>query len=141
MSDMISGLNSMYTNGTYTDTTTGALQSTLNTKDLSSASDDELMEVCKDFEEYFVEQMVKSMIKMADVDGEDDNGYGSIFGLSSESDSGMSTMSDFYGDKMVTMLSEALCSSENGQGLGIAQNLYNQMKRNYSIQDMEGNVE
>lgn len=141
MSDMISGLNSMYTNGTYTDTTTGALQSTLNTKDLSLASDDELMEVCKDFEEYFVEQMVKSMIKMADVDGEDDNGYGSIFGLSSESDSGMSTMSDFYGDKMVTMLSEALCSSENGQGLGIAQNLYNQMKRNYSIQDMEGNVE
>lgn len=141
MSDMISGLNSMYTNGTYTDTTTGTLQSTLNTKDLSLASDDELMEVCKDFEEYFVEQMVKSMIKMADVDGEDDNGYGSIFGLSSESDSGMSTMSDFYGDKMVTMLSEALCSSENGQGLGIAQNLYNQMKRNYSIQDMESNVE
>lgn len=141
MSDMISGLNSIYNNGTYTNTTTDALQSTLNTKDLSSASDDELMEVCKDFEEYFVEQMVKSMIKMADVDGEDDNGYGSIFGLSSESDSGMSTMSNFYGDKMVTMLSEALCSSENGKGLGIAQNLYNQMKRNYSIQDIESNVE
>ena len=141
MSDMISGLNSIYANGTYTDTTTDTLQSTLNTKDLSSASDDELMEVCKDFEEYFVEQMVKSMIKMADVDGEDDNSYGSIFGLSSESDSGMSMMSDFYGDKMVTMLSEALCSSENGQGLGIAQNLYNQMKRNYSIQDIESNVE
>lgn len=141
MSDTISGLNSVYTNGTYTDTTTSSIQNTLNTKDLSTSSDDELMEVCKDFEEYFVEQMVKSMLKMAKVDGDDDDSYASIFGLSSDSDSGMSTMSSFYGDKMVTMISEAMCDSESGKGLGIAQNLYNQMKRNYSIQDLEGNEE
>lgn len=141
MSDTISGLNSVYTNGTYTDTTTSSIENTLNTKDLSASSDDELMEVCKDFEEYFVEQMVKSMLKMAKVDGDDDNSYASIFGLSSDSDSGMSTMSSFYGDKMVTMISEAMCDSQNGKGLGIAQNLYNQMKRNYNIQDLEDNEE
>lgn len=141
MSDTISGLNSVYTNGTYTDTTTSSIQNTLNTKDLSTSSDDELMEVCKDFEEYFVEQMVKSMLKMAKVDGDDDDSYASIFGLSSDSDSGMSTMSSFYGDKMVTMISEAMCDSENGKGLGIAQNLYDQMKRNYNIQDLEDDEE
>ena len=68
MSDTISGLNSSYLNGTYTNSTTSALESTLNNKDLSTSSSDELMEVCKDFEEYFAEQMVKSMLKMAKVD-------------------------------------------------------------------------
>ena len=53
MSDTISGLNSSYLNGTYTNSTTSALESTLNNKDLSTSSSDELMEVCKDFEEYF----------------------------------------------------------------------------------------
>ena len=55
MSDTISGLNSSYLNGTYTNSTTSALESTLNNKDLSTSSSDELMEVCKDFEEYFAE--------------------------------------------------------------------------------------
>lgn len=100
MSDTISGLNSSYLNGTYTNSTTSALESTLNNKDLSTSSSDELMEVCKDFEEYFAEQMVKSMLKMAKVDSsDDDNSYASIFGLSSDSsDSGMSTMSSYFGD-------------------------------------------
>ena len=122
MSDTISGLNSSYLNGTYTNSTTSALDSTLNNKDLSTSSSDELMEVCKDFEEYFAEQMVKSMLKMAKVDSsDDDNSYASIFGLSSDSsDSGMSTMSSYFGDQMVSKLSEALCSTENGSGLGLA---------------------
>ena len=137
MSDTISGLNSSYLNGTYTNSTTSALESTLNNKDLSTSSSDELMEVCKDFEEYFAEQMVKSMLKMAKVDSsDDDNSYASIFGLSSDSsDSGMSTMSSYFGDQMVSKLSEALCCTENGSGLGLAQTLYNQMKRNYGIEE------
>ena len=131
MSDTISGLNSSYLNGTYTNSTTSALESTLNNKDLSTSSSDELME------EYFAEQMVKSMLKMAKVDSsDDDNSYASIFGLSSDSsDSGMSTMSSYFGDQMVSKLSEALCSTENGSGLGLAQTLYNQMKRNYGIEE------
>ena len=38
MSDTISGLNSSYLNGTYTNSTTSALESTLNNKDLSTSS-------------------------------------------------------------------------------------------------------
>ena len=63
MSDTISGLNSSYLNGTYTNSTTSALESTLNNKDLSTSSSDELMEVCKDFEEYLHEQMVNPCLK------------------------------------------------------------------------------
>jgi flagellar protein FlgJ len=133
MSDLISGLSSVYTNGTYTNSTTSSLENTLNNTDLSASDDDELMSVCKEFEEYFVEQMVKSMIKMADINGDDDNDYSSVFGLTSDSsDSGMSTMTSYYGDMMVTQLSKTLCDSESSS-LGLAQTLYNQMKRNYSI--------
>ena len=139
MSDTISGLNSSYLNGTYTNSTTSALESTLNNKDLSTSSSDELMEVCKDFEEYFVEQMVKSMVKMASVDGSSDaDDYSSLFGLSSDSDdSYLSSMSSYYGSQMVTKLTESLCDDTNGNGIGLAKTLYEQMKRNYNIQDTD----
>jgi flagellar protein FlgJ len=133
MSDLISSLSSAYTNGTYTNSTTSSLENTLSSTNFSTSDDDELMSVCKEFEEYFVEQMVKSMIKMANINGDDDEGYSSFFGLTSDSsDSGMSTMTSYYGDQMVTQLSKALCDSESNS-LGLAQTLYNQMKRNYSI--------
>lgn len=145
MSDTISGIDSsLYiNNATNNNATANSIENTLTNTDLSTASEDELMSVCKDFEEYFVEQMVKSMIKMASVNGSDDeNDYSSIFGLSSESsDSALSTMSSFYGDQMVTQLSEALCSDENGNGIGLAQTLYEQMKRNYNISDAADNTD
>ena len=83
------------------------------------------------------EMCIRDRLKMAKVDSsDDDNSYASIFGLSSDSsDSGMSTMSSYFGDQMVSKLSEALCSTENGSGLGLAQTLYNQMKRNYGIEE------
>jgi flagellar protein FlgJ len=140
MSDSISGLNSLYTNGTYAssaNSTANSIQDTLSNTDLTSASDEKLLSVCKNFEEYFVEQVVKSMVKMANVNGDSDsdNNYASLFGLSSGDDSsidtGMSTMASFYGDKMVSIMSDALCKSKGGQGIGLAQTLYKQMKRNY----------
>lgn len=134
MDTTVGGLNSYYTNGTYTNTAANALENKLNTSDLSNATDDELMEVCKDFEEYFVEQLVKSMMKMAKVDSDDDdNSFASIFGMTEESDSYMNTLSSYYGDQLVTKMSEAICSDNNGGGLGLAQTLYEQMKRNYSV--------
>lgn len=140
MSDFssISGLNTAYNNN-YVSQTGNNLENSLNNSDLSTATDDELMDVCKDFEQYFVEQVMKSMQKMADVDG-DGEGSSSLFstmaGITS-SDSGMSTMSSYFGDQYISNLSEALCDSSNGQGLGIAQTLYQQMKRNYSIDETE----
>ena len=124
----------------YSDSSANSLEGRLNNNDLSSASDDELLSVCKDFEEYFMEQVVKSMIKMTKVPGEDDsddNMYSSLFGISAGSDSGsdsyLTTLSSYYGDQLTTTLSKALCDNENGQGLGLAQTLYEQMKRNYGV--------
>ena len=54
------------------DKTSSQLSDKLTSTDFSQASDDELMSVCKDFESYFVEQMLKSMQKMAKIDADDD---------------------------------------------------------------------
>ena len=138
MSDTISGLNSSYLNGTYTNSTTSALESTLNNKDLSTSSSDELMEVCKDFESYFLEQMLKSMVKMTKVDGDtdDSNLYSSLFGMTDNSDSGMSTLSSYFGDEIVQQVADKMTESNGGKGLGLAQQLYEQMKRNYGVSEV-----
>lgn len=139
ISNNLSGLNSLYTDSTTYSSKTSSLENTLNNSDLSTADSDKLMSVCKDFEEYFVEQMVKSMVKMASVDGSSDaDDYSSLFGLSSDSDdSYLSSMSSYYGSQMVTKLTESLCDDINGNGIGLAKTLYEQMKRNYNIQDTD----
>lgn len=138
MDNIIGGVNSMYANNSV-DTSSVKLQDKLNNSDLSKATDDELMEVCKDFEAYFVEQMLKAMVKMSKVDGDtdDDNMYSSLFGLTGESGSYMSTMANYFGGNMITELSKTVTESQGGNGLGIAQKLYEQMKRNYSIPETE----
>ena len=131
--DMLSGLGSVY-NNTYTNSTGNSLEDKLNNSDLSSATDNELMEVCKDFEQCFAEQMVKSMIKMSNVDGEDDeNIYSSLFGMTDASDSAMGTMASYFGDELVSKVAETMTESNGGKGLGLAQILYEQMRRNYGI--------
>ena len=139
ISNNLSGLNSLYTDSTTYSSKTSSLENTINNSDLSTADSDKLMSVCKDFEEYFVEQMVKSMVKMASVDGSSDaDDYSSLFGLSSDSDdSYLSSMSSYYGSQMVTKLTESLCDDTNGNGIGLAKTLYEQMKRNYNIQDTD----
>ena len=138
MNNIIGGLNSAYAANSV-DTSSNKLQDRLNNSDFSKATDDELMEVCKDFEAYFTEQMMKAMVKMAKVDGDTDNDnmYSSLFGLSEDSGSYMTTMASYFGDNIVSELAKAVTESQGGKGLGIAQTLYEQMKRNYSIPDME----
>mgnify|MGYP000205318289 CR=1 FL=1 len=43
--------------------TASKLQDKLNSSDYSKATDDELMDACKQFESYFLEQMFKEMMK------------------------------------------------------------------------------
>ena len=137
MDNMISNINSIYSNNsTYTNATTNSISSKLNSTDLFKATDDELMEVCKDFESYFVEQMMKAMVKMSSIDESDsDNIYASLFGVTDDSDSGMSTLSSYFGDELVSQMASQVTESQ-GKGLGIAENLYKQMKRNYSIEEV-----
>lgn len=86
--------------------------------DLSNATDDELMDVCKDFEAYFTEQMLKAMQKMIPESEDDTSSY-------------TKQMQDYYKEQMVQVMAE---NSTEGQGLGIAQILYEQMKRNYGLE-------
>lgn len=121
MSDFITNGISSY----YTDSATGAassvngLEGTLKNSDFSNSTDEELMKVCKDFEAYFLEQVMKSMQKMIPKDEE-------------EEDSSMSMMTDYFKDEMISKYASIATESNGGKGFGIAQTLFEQMKRNYS---------
>lgn len=84
--------------------------------DYSKASDEELMDVCKQFEAYFLEQCFKEMWKSVPK-GEN---------MSNSSN----TMMDYYKDEMIKKVSE---DSTNQNSLGLAQMLFEQMKRNYDL--------
>lgn len=94
---------------------TNALQSKLN-GDFTKASDEELMDVCKDFEAYFVEQVLKEVEK--------------TIPKSEDEDASMSQLTGFYKEEMIKSLAEDVCEQ---QSLGLAQQMYEQMKRNYSL--------
>ncbi len=129
MSDLINGLgNGLNTSATsYTSKATSALENKLEGSDLSNATDEELMEVCKDFEAYFVEQMFRAMEKMSHITDDDEEEDGAI-------SSGYATqMREYFQDEMLSKYAENAADSNNGSGLGIAQMLYEQMKRNYNL--------
>ncbi len=135
----ITGLDNIYNNN-YTTKKTDSLENKLNSSDLSSATDDELMSVCKDFESYFVEQMLKSMEKMSKIDSDDDDDsslFSSMAGITGTSDSGMSTLSSYFGGEMLSQLADSITESNGGKGLGLAQTLYEQMKRNYQTTQID----
>ena len=126
MSDLItSGIGSYYMDSVSdTSSSTSELEKTLGSGDLSNASDDELMQVCKDFESYFIEQMFKSMEKMIPKDEDEDES------------SSMSSMTDYYKEEMMSKYAEYASESDGGKGLGIAQTLYEQMKRTYGSSEL-----
>lgn len=91
--------------------------STINTsKDYSKATDDELMDVCKQFEAYFLEQCFKEMSKTVKTDD--------------YSSASTSTLVDYFKDEMMQKLAT---ESTEKNSLGLAQQLYEQMKRNYNL--------
>ena len=126
MSDLItSGIGSYYMDSVSdTSSSTSELEKTLGSGDLSNASDDELMQVCKYFEIYFIEQMFKSMEKMIPKDEDEDES------------SSMSSMTDYYKEEMMSKYAEYASESDGGKGLGIAQTLYEQMKRTYGSSEL-----
>ena len=94
-----------------------SLQSKL-TNGSAVADEEELKEACKEFEAYFVEQVFDQMMKTTKVFSDDDeNGYAS-------------KMVDYFKDFAVQELCDQVT---DGDGLGLANILYEQMKRNYGI--------
>lgn len=84
--------------------------------DYTSATDTELMDACKQFEAYFLEQMFKEMLKTIPESEETSGSTGSLI--------------DYYKDQMVQNIA---ADSTEQNSLGLAQTLYEQMKRNYGI--------
>ena len=84
---------------------------------IETTTEDELLSACQQFEAYFIEQIYKGMMKTVP---------------QSESTSNYTSMvTDFYKDQMMQSMAEQT-TKQNG-GVGLAQMLYEQMKRNYGI--------
>lgn len=92
------------------DTKATGLQNKLSGINSESATDEEMMEVCKEFEAYLVEKVFDQM-KDAMTDSEEE-----------ESD-----YLSYFGDMMYQEYAKTI--AENGE-LGLAQQLYESMKRN-----------
>ncbi len=115
----ITGMYSdMYSNAA--NQTASRLKDKLGDADYSRASDAELMDACRQFEAYFIEQMYKGMMKTVP-QGESTSNY-------------TSTMMDYYKDQMIQGLAEET-AGQNG-GIGLAKMLYEQMKRNYGVPEV-----
>ena len=109
---------SAYTDYMKTQTTSAdRLSEPLNKKDYSKEQDEELLDACKQFESYLLEQVFKEMEKTVDCFKEEDSDPNS-------------TLVDYFKDNT---LQELASDSTEKQGLGIAQMLYEQMKRNYNL--------
>lgn len=79
-----------------------------------SSSDDQLMEVCKDFESYFVQKIIEQAKESVAGEDEDEQGeYMSYFG---------EILNEQYADAI----------TESG-ATGLAQQLYDSMKSNYNL--------
>ena len=117
----ISNIASMYSDvySTAANQSATKLQNKLGNTDYSTSTDKELMDACKEFEAYFVEQMFKAMMKTVPTD-ENVSNY-------------TSSITDYYKDEMVKTLAQ---DSTGQNSLGLAQMLYEQMKRNLGISDI-----
>lgn len=116
MSDMLNGISNMYTNTDYSQATSQLRDKLANT-DYSQATEEELMEACKSFEAYFLEQAFKGMEKMIPKSDDDD-------------DSSMTYINAFK-DNLYQEYAKKV--TDRGDGIGLAKQLFEQMKRNYNL--------
>ena len=102
---------------TKTNTESSSKISQMSEDSLKGASDEKLMEACKEFETYFIEQIFKQAKE--------------AFAPEEESTDGSTqTLKDYYQDSLI---SEYAKMASGQQENGLAQMLYEQMKRNNEI--------
>lgn len=115
----LTGLSSYYSDITATQAQTAQAQKLQQTvsADYNNATSEELMEACKEFEAYFLEQMFKEMEKtIPNNDNEDPT---------------TQRLVDYFKDNAIQQIAS---ESTESNSLGLAQMLYEQMKRNYGIE-------
>lgn len=120
----ISGLSTNLTQ--YTTSLAGAadaesLKNKINASGNKDSDDEKLMEVCKEFESYFLEQVYKGMLDTVPT--------------TELTSSANNTLLDYYKDEFVKEV--ASNTTNQGNGLGLAQQLYEQMKRNNVTPDVD----
>lgn len=111
MSASIYDVSSIY--DTYSQSLSNASSSSAtNTLGLvgNDSTDEELMEACKEFEEYFVEKIISQARKSVAMSDDEEGEY-----------------MKYFGDLLNQSYAEAVSS---GDGVGLAQQLYESMKRN-----------
>lgn len=94
-----------------------AMQSTLDKVGEQSTSA-ELMDACKEFEAYFIEQIYKGMEKTIMKAEDDESGTAGQY-------------KEVFGDMQLQEYAKA--ATEQGDGIGLAKQLFEQMKRNYGL--------
>ena len=107
----ISSIGDLYTD--YIKNNAAQSKQDITNRDYSKAEDEELMDACKKFEAYFLEQCFKEMWKTTGAE---------------EKSGSMGTLVEYYEDELIQKMAE---NSTERQSLGLAQMLYEQMKRNY----------
>lgn len=112
----INGLNTDYSNYVSQSSAASAKMNKIRNMDYKNATDEELMDACKQFEEYFVEMTLKEVFKTVD-----------LFGMGETTSSAMSTSKDLMKDSVVQSFAEKITEESN---LGLAQQLYESMRRN-----------
>lgn len=83
----------------------------------SESTEEELMQVCKDFTSYFVEEVLREVKE--NMTSEDD-----------EEDSSLKTLTDFHMDGTIELIADQITEQV---GESFTQQLFEQMKRNYNI--------
>ncbi len=115
--NITSGYNDIYATGSAQ--SASKLEQQLKS-DYSNSTDEELMDACKQFEAYFLELMFKEMMKT--IPKNEDNAASTT------------NMLDYYKDQMIQGIAK---ESTEQNSLGLAQTLYEQMRRNYGLDNQE----
>lgn len=119
--DMDMSIDSYLNNlsGIYQSETTSStkLKNEITSTDYYGATDEELMEVCREFEAYFLEQVFKGMQNMIP---------------KSEEDSSTSKLTEYFKENTIRQIAS---DTTKTQSVGLAQTLYESMKRQYSVTD------
>ncbi len=115
----VSGITSMLNHTTAGNNATASKTDSLQNSALrlsSNSTEEELMDVLKDFESYFIEQMIKEM-KDTFTDEDEESSMASQY---------TDTFMDYAIEEVADMMLEEVGSS-------MTQQLFEQMKRNYNI--------
>lgn len=110
----INGIGNTYLTN-YSATANDVASSQLTNQVQNAEGDEEMLDACKQFEAYMIQQMFKSMEKSA-----------KIFSDEKEDDS--MDYVNMFEDNYLSAIAEQMVNS--GQGLGIAEQLYTSMKNN-----------